>query len=397
MGVLGVIFYTSSSKNKYLRKFYRVVPALLMCYLIPSILNSLGVISKDHSNLYTISKNYFLPAALFLMTLSIDIKSLIKLGFKPIIMFLTGTLGILIGGPLSILIISFFSPETVGGVGHDAVWRGMSTIAGSWIGGGANQASMLEIFKYNPDKYGVMVLVDIVISGIWMALLLVGIGKREKIDRWLKADVSSIEDLKERTESYTKSIEKIPNLGDYIKILGLAFFVISFSHYMSKSITDWILESFSGMKNNTLASEFFWLVLISTSIGLLLSFTRAKKMQGYGASKIGNVFIYILVAVIGMKMDITEMFSQPGLLLVGMVWISIHASLLILMARLLKAPYFYLAVGSQANIGGAGSAPILAAAFHPSLAPVGVLLAVLGYFIGTYAAVICAYLMELAS
>ena len=196
MLALGFVFYTSSIKEGFWSKFYKIVPALLMCYLIPAILNSLGLIDDDTSQLYFVASRYLLPAALVLMTLSIDLKAIFNLGPKALIMFFAGTIGIVLGGPIAILLISAVSPETVGGVGPDAIWRGLSTIAGSWIGGGANQAAMLEIYEYNPDLYGGMVLVDIVVANLWMAIVLMGIGKNEKIDKWLKADNSAIEDLK---------------------------------------------------------------------------------------------------------------------------------------------------------------------------------------------------------
>jgi uncharacterized membrane protein len=139
------------------------------------------------------------------------------------------------------------------------------------------------------------------------------------------------------------------------------------------------------------------MVVIATTIGILFSFTKAKNYEGAGASKIGSVFIYILVATIGMKMDLGKVLENPGLIAVGFIWIGIHAGLMILVAKLIKAPYFFLAVGSQANVGGAASAPVVAAEFHPSLTSVGVLLAVLGYVVGTGGALFCAYLMEVAS
>jgi uncharacterized membrane protein len=134
----------------------------------------------------------------------------------------------------------------------------------------------------------------------------------------------------------------------------------------------------------------------ATTIGLILSFTKAREMEGAGASKIGTVFIYILVATIGMKMNVMEIFDHPGLFAVGGIWMAFHVGLLCLVGWLIKAPYFFLAVGSKANIGGAASAPVVAAAFHPSLAPVGVLLAVLGYALGTYGAWLCGVLMQAA-
>jgi len=128
-----------------------------------------------------------------------------------------------------------------------------------------------------------------------------------------------------------------------------------------------------------------------------LSFTRFRSYEGAGASKIGSVFIYFLVATIGLKMDINEAFKNAGLFGVGFVWMAIHVVLMILVAWLIKAPFFFLAVGSKANIGGAASAPVIAAAFHPALAPVGVLLAVLGYALGTYGAWLCGLLMQAAA
>jgi uncharacterized membrane protein len=214
---LGFVFYTESLKNGFWPKFYKIVPGLFMAYFIPAIFTTFGVISPEwkttsttgeiisnSSQLYYVASRFLLPAALVLMTLSIDLKAIFNLGSKALIMFFTGTVGVIIGGPLAILLISIFSPETVGGADFDAVWRGLSTLAGSWIGGGANQTAMLEIYKYNPAKYGGMVIVDIVIANVWMAILLIGIGKKDKINKWLKADTTAIEELKEKVIEFTQ-------------------------------------------------------------------------------------------------------------------------------------------------------------------------------------------------
>ncbi len=393
---LAVVFYTSNLKSAGWQKFYKYVPALLMCYLLPAILNSFGIISAKETGTYTMAKNYLLPVSLILMTLSIDLKAIMKLGGKSLIMFFTATVGIIIGGPLAILIMAKIWPATVDGAGVDAVWRGLSTLAGSWIGGGANQAAMLEVYEYNPEKYGAMVLIDIVVANIWMAVLLLGIGQNAKIDKWLGADASAIEELKLKVASFSEAVKKEAKLKDYIIILGVGFFLTSLAHFFSSHIVTFF-ESIPSFQNSSLTSGFFWVIVLVTTFGLLLSFTKARNLEGYGASKIGSVFIYILVATIGMKMDITKVVENPGLILLGLIWMAIHVILLIIVAKIIKAPFFFLAVGSKANIGGAASAPIIAAAFHPALAPVGVLLAVLGYALGTYGAVFCAKLMELAT
>jgi len=417
MIAIAFIFYTESKTSGFWFKFYKVVPGLFMAYMLPAVFTTLGWIAPDweritasgtlvaeSSQLYYVASRYLLPAALVLMTLSIDLKAVFNLGWKALIMFFTGTLGIVIGGPIAILLIATVSPETVGGIGPDAVWRGLSTLAGSWIGGGANQTAMLEIYGYNPKLYGGMVFVDIVVANIWMALLLIGIGKRKRINQWLKADTTAIEDLKQKVSAFTESVKKNPSLTDLMIMLGIAFGAVGFAHFSAGYLAPYFnsfVETFSSetLKNifTFLGSSFFWMISIATLIAIGLSFTKAKKYEGAGASKFGSIFIYILVATIGMKMDLKLIFDNTGLIAIGVVWMGIHALLLIMVAKLIKAPYFFLAVGSQANVGGAASAPIVAAAFHPSLATVGVLLAVFGYAIGTIAAIGCTILMTLAA
>jgi len=248
------------------------------------------------------------------------------------------------------------------------------------------------------------VFVDIVVANIWMALLLIGIGKRKRINSWLKADTTAIEELKERVSSFTESVKRNPSLTDLMIMVGIAFGTVSFAHFGAGYLAPLFDNYISGIESTTarniftfLGSSFFWMISISTLVAIALSFSKAKNYEGAGASKFGSVFIYILVATIGMKMDLKLIFDNTGLIAIGVVWMSIHALLLILVAKLIKAPYFFLAVGSQANVGGAASAPIVASAFHPSLATVGVLLAVFGYAIGTVAAIGCTILMTLAA
>ena len=247
-----------------------------------------------------------------------------------------------------------------------------------------------------------MVLVDIVVANILMGMILFGIGKRDKINRWLKADTTAIEDLKKKVSFFSNSNKRLPSLTDYMILLSLTFGTVAFSHLGADIISSVLSENFEAISNkssglSSFASKFFWMITIATFVGIGLSFTKARSYEGIGASKIGSIFIYILVATIGMKMDLTSIFDEPKLILIGLIWISIHAILLVVVAKLIRAPYFFLAVGSQANVGGAASAPVVAAAFHPSLATVGVLLAVFGYVVGTYGAMLCTWLMEYAS
>ena len=446
--VLALIFKTSSLDHPGWKKFYTYVPALLLCYFLPAFLHwPLGLIApewystglighlqelgvnlpsgfagysfneittflnengideasikafKGKSALYYMSSRYLLPASLILLCLSIDFKAIVNLGPKSIIMFFTATLGIILGGPIALLITSALFPDVIGGSPED-IWRGLSTVAGSWIGGGANQTAMKEIFEVGDNLFGTMIVVDVVVANIWMGFLLYGANITEKVDRWLKADTTAIDDLKKRIADYRSGIEQIPTTSAVFVLLGVAFGGVALAHWGKDVITPFMSqfkESLEAARLNSLMSGFFWLIVISTTLGLVLSFTRFKKLEGVGASRWGSVFIYVLVATIGMKMNLGEVFQNLGLFAIGLMWMAVHVILLLLVGKLIKAPFFFIAVGSQANVGGAASAPIVASAFSPSLAPVGVLMAVLGYALGTYGAIICAYLMQAVS
>ena len=392
--ILGFVFYTSSLNNKSWKRFYTFFPVLLVCYFLPSLLNLSGVIDSENSNLYYVASRYLLPCSLVLLTLSVDLREIYKLGSKALIMFFSGTLGILLGGPISILVVKYFFPSIVE-IDLSSLADGMTTIAGSWIGGGANQAAMMEVFNVDSVIFSKMVAVDILCANLWLAILLIGVNKNKFIDdKILGADSSAIEVIKNRIESYNLSISKIPELKDLIFIFSIGFGVTGFSHWMGENLSNYISVNYPSLSSLSLTSSFFWLVIISTTLGVILSFTKIRKLEGSGASKVGSLFIYILVLTIGLKMDLKAVFSDPGLFLIGFIWLGFHVLVLLITAKLIKAPFFYVAVGSQANVGGAASAPVVASAFHPSLAAVGVLLAVFGYAVGTYAAWLCGIIMK---
>lgn len=392
--ILGFVFYTSNLNNTIWKRFYTFFPVLLVCYFLPSLLNYLGLIDSSNSQLYFVASRYLLPCSLVLLTLSIDLKEISKLGSKALIMFFSGTIGILLGGPISILFVKYFFP-TIVDIDLTDLADGMTTIAGSWIGGGANQAAMMEVFQVDSKIFSKMVAVDIICANIWLAILLIGVNRNKYIDdNILNADSSSIVKIKDRIEAYNLSISKIPDLKDVIYICSIGFGVTGFAHFFGNIFSSYIADNYPSLSSLSLTSSFFWLVIISTSIGVILSFTRVRELEGSGASRVGSLFIYILVLTIGLKMDINSIFNDPGLFLIGFIWLGFHVIILLITAKLIRAPFFFVAVGSQANVGGAASAPVVASAFHPSLAAVGVLLAVFGYAVGTYAAWLCGIIMK---
>ena len=384
VAMLGLIFYTSARDTPFWRRFYAIVPTVLLAYFIPGLLNTLGIIDGAGSSLYAVARDYLLPTSLVLLTLSVDFGGIVRLGPKAVVMFLVGTVGVVIGGPIALTIGGMLDPSMLGDPGPEATWRGMAAQAGSWIGGGANQAAMKEVFDAGPEVFGKWVAVDIVMANLWLAALLFMAGRATAIDRWLRADTSAIDELKLRIEKFQLENQRVTSFADLSVILGLGFGATSLSHAIAGWLAPWLAERAPQLESYSLTSHFFWVVVIATAIGLGLSFTRARSYEGAGASKIGTMCLYVLIAAIGMQMDLRTVLSDPLLFVVGAIWLLIHAALLLIAARVIRAPVSFLAVGSQANIGGAASAPVVASAFHPALAPVGVLLAVLGYVLGTY-------------
>ena len=389
---LGAIFWTTKSSRPFWQRFYKYIPALVLCYFVPALYNSSGLIDGEHSKLYFIASRYLLPATLVLLTLAIDLPATLRLGPKALAMFFAAALSVVIGGPVALLLWKYVAPGSVDG----DLWRGMTAIAGSWIGGAANQAAMKEVFHIDANVFGVMVAVDVLFSYLWMAVLLWMAANHERIDRSLHADTTAIAALSDKMERLRLQHERIPSVADLMIMLGLAFGATGLSHALAAPLA----KAFAGVEwaeRLSLASEFFWVVVLATTFGLLLSFTRARQLEGAGASRVGSVFLYVLIATVGMQMNLSAVLTAPVLFGIGFTWIAFHAIAMLVVARLIRAPTFFLAVGSQANIGGAASAPVVAAAFHPSLAPVGVLLAVLGYALGTYGGWLCGQLMRLVS
>lgn len=393
--ILGLIFYTESLKS--FRVFYQFIPGLLLCYFIPGLLNTFNIIDGNSSKLYYVASRYLLPSVLILLTLSVDLKGILGLGPKALIMFLTGTLGVIIGGPVAILFTKTFFPEMVSEIGADQLWRGMTTVAGSWIGGGANQASMKEIFNVSDQAFSIFVVVDVLVANAWMAVLLILAGKQKSVDKFLGSDTRSIESLKLKMESEQKANAKLPTTTNLMIISAVGFGLCGLAHFLSDIIAPFIQINAPYLAKFSLTSGFFWLIVFATTFGVGLSFTKVRRLEHYGASKVATVMLYILVATIGMHMNVSEIFNHSGVFFIGFVWMLIHATLMLTVGKLIKAPLFFIAVGSQANIGGAASAPVVASVFHPSLASVGVLLAVFGYVLGTYGAWLCGQLMRLAA
>ncbi|MGR3809267.1 DUF819 family protein [Jiulongibacter sp. NS-SX5] len=393
ISILYFIFYLENSGGNLWQRFFKFFPPILLCYFLPGILNSLGVISGESSQVYPVVSRYLLPPCLLLFTLSLDLQMLKKLGIKAVLVFLAGTLGVILGGPIAVYLVKMINPESF----NAETWKGLSTIAGSWIGGGANQTAVKEVLMPSVDLFSQSVAVDILMAEGWLAVLLLGIANKDRLNRFFGGDARLIDEIRDKIAAEAESKSKNPAFIDLMKILAVGFGGTAIAYLCSDAITPFISENYPEMAKFSMTSGFFWVVVIVTLIGIILSQTKVREIEYTGASKIATVFLYILIASIGMQMNLVAIRDNPYLFLVGFIWILIHALFVIIAGKLLKVPYFFVAVGSQANVGGAASASVVAAAYHPALISVGVILSVLGYAVGTYAGFLTAQLLRIAS
>lgn len=354
---------------------FQFLPPLLFCYFVPSILQLTGVIDAHKTLFYKVATQYFLPASLLLFGLSLDAKALLKVGKPAIMVFLAGVFGIIIGAPIALALVGKAFPSVLEGRGSEEIWRGLATIAGTWIGGAANQTAMKETLQTSEGLFALMAVVDVVVAYGLMAVLLFCAKKHNLIDTWLRADNQQLVELNQRLENYKKTVQRPSEVQDLLFLMAIALGGVGIAH------------AFGG--------SFLGVVLWSTTLGIFLSFLPAiRQLEGVGASQWATVLLYLLITALGTKLDLQGIHKIPLFFLIAFIWILIHLACLLLMARWWRVPFFFVAVGSQAAIGGVASAPVVASAFQPSLAPVGVLLAILGSAIGTYCALVCAYLMK---
>jgi len=383
LAVLAGIFWLA--RHPVFGRLFKVVPSLVFCYFVPTALTTAGVIPSE-SPLYEWVKSFLLPAALMLLVLSLDVPGILRLGPKAVIMFLAGTAGVLLGGPIALLVTGPWLPA-------DA-WRGMSALAGSWIGGGANFVAIGQAAEVSDTLLATMVIPDVFVANIWMGVLLYLSAHQDRIDDWSGADPRAIRELERRMTDFQERTNRVATLADLMLIVALGFG----GAWVSYVLGLWLAEGLAAVPGLCWLSDALsastWKFIIVTTLGVALSFTRARGLEGAGASKIGSVMIYLLVACLGASADFRLILQAPALIVMGLVWISVHIVVLFGIGRLIRAPIFLIAVGSQANIGGAASAPVLAAAFHPALAPVGALLAVAGYVLGTYGGLVCMQLLK---
>jgi uncharacterized membrane protein len=375
--LLGAIFWLTGLPR--LQPLFRVTPAVIYAYFLPALSTSLGI-TPGSSPAYDWMVRFLLPISLMLLMVTVDVRAVARLGGKALIMMLAGSLGIIVGGPIALALLGAFLPEDT--------WMGMAALAGSWIGGAPNMVAIKESVGTPDSLMGPIIVVDTFFAYGWMGVLLFLSGFQTKLDALLHADTREIDALDDRLA--TSEGERRPlEIRDLAMILGLGF--------GGAALCIWLGDRMPTLGNPTIISHTTWTVILVTTIGLALSFTRARRLERVGASRAGYLALYLMLTAIGAQADLVKVVEAPLYLAVGVIWLGIHIAVLFAVARVVRAPLFFVATGSMANVGGVVSAPIVASVYRRSLAPVGVLMGVSGYFIGIYGALLCAWLLSLVA
>ncbi len=375
--LLGVIFWLAGVPR--LQPLFRVTPAVIYAYFLPALSTSLGIIPPS-SGAYDWMVRILLPVSLLLLMVTVDLRAVLRLGGKALIMMLAGSLGIIIGGPVALALLGAFLPPDT--------WMGLAALSGSWIGGAPNMVAIKESVGTPDSLMGPIIVVDTLFAYGWMGVLLFLSGMQARLDRWLRADTRDLDALDDRLE--TVDGERRPmEVRDLAMILGLGF--------GASAVCIWFGDRLPQLGDPTIISHTTWTVVLVTTLGLALSFTPARRLERAGASRAGYLALYLMLTAIGAQADLKKVVEVPLYLAVGVIWLAVHITVLLAVGRLVRAPLFFVATGSMANIGGVVSAPIVASVYRRSLAPVGVLMGVSGYLIGIYGALLCAWLLSLVA
>ena len=364
-----ILFFSENPRTK---KFFKFPPPLFWIYFVPMIVSGLGILPQQHA-IYPKITNTVLPAGLVLLLISTDIKAILKLGRPALVMMFTGSLGVMLGAPLVVMLFRPWLPA-------DA-WSGFGALSASWIGGSANMIAVKEAIHTPDAVFFPMIVVDTVVAYSWMGVLILLEGVQKKYDLWNHSDRGVVEELARRTASDEAAAKKF-EFQYALLILAVAFGGA------------WISNWLAGIMGN---GSFAWTIILASTLGILLSFTSLRKLEFHGASRAGYLFLFLVLTSIGTRASLSGILSAPILIVAGVVLVLVHAVFLLIVSRVARIPLCLAATASQANIGGPASAPIVAAAYEPALAPVGLLLGILGNVMGTYLGLITSQFCRWAS
>lgn len=364
-------------------KLFQYVPPLIFIYATPVFLNNLDVIPSA-SPVYDGLSEYVLPAFIVLMLIKVDVPSAVRIMGKGVIVMLMGTLGVVVGAAVAYAAVHrWLSPDA---------WTGFGALAGSWIGGTGNMAAVSVMLGTPPEEFGLAVLADNVVYLVWLPILLGSKNIADRFNRWTGVSDERVRMMEAASESALKE-ERPPQMRDFIYLAAIAIGVTWLCTILARMLFTNMMQVAPALE--VLLSESTWRILLITTVSLVLSVTPVSKLPV--ATSFGTAMIYVFVAGMGARASVAGFAQAPAFLLGAFIWIFVHGAFCLLGAKLMRVDVHSAAIASAANIGGAASAPIVAAFHRPSLVPVSILMALIGYALGNYVAPIAGHLARIVA
>lgn len=364
-------------------KLFQYVPPLLFIYATPVVLNNTGVIPAS-SPVYAGLSDFVLPAFIVLMLIKVNVPAAIRIMGKGVLVMLMGTLGVMVGGVVSYWIVHrWLAPDA---------WTGFGALAGSWIGGTGNMAATSQMLDTPPEQFGLAVIADNVIYLVWLPILLASRNFADRFNAWAKVPPDRIR-LMEAATSAVIEEERAPEMRDYIYLAAVAIGVTWSCTVLAAYLFGQMMVYAPAFE--VILSESTWRILLITTVSLSLSVTPVRRLPN--ATNLGTAMIYVFVAGMGARASIEGFTQAPAFLLGAFIWIFIHGAFCLVGARLFRVDVHSAAIASAANIGAAASAPIVAAFHRPSLVPVSILMALIGYALGNYLAPVTGHLARIVA
>lgn len=358
-----------------LRPVFDRLPALVWTYFLPMLSTTAGILPAE-SPVYRAVARYLLPASLVLLLLSSELKAIARLGRTALVVMTAGMIGIMLGGVAGFFVLRPWLPPEA--------WKAVGALVATWTGGSANLVAVANALSLSPELQGVLIIVDTVVAYTWMGFLISFAARQDAFDRWNGADRAVVAAVGARLAALRGREMRPPTVADMTLMVGLAVVLTAACLKLGSLLppVGQVLNAFS------------WAIVLLTTAALLLSLTPLARLEQAGASTLGYAGFYLLLASVGAQGDLRKVVSHPQFMLLGVIVILVHALLLFAALRLMRAPLFFLGAASQACVGGYSSAPLVAAIYHPAMAPVGLLLAVLGNVVGTYLGLAVAQLLS---
>jgi uncharacterized membrane protein len=375
---LAVLMMIASSivyiEKKSQHKLFEYLPAIVIIYFVVMLASTFGLWEKTESvtATYKSIKSNLLPAMIFLMLLLADMREIFKLGKKMLLTFLLASVSIALGfvGMFALFHTSFGAES----------WKAFAALSGSWMGGTANMVAIQGALNLPDSAMGYTLLIDSIDYAILVMILLALVPFAKRFNSWSKADTSIIDEVGERL-ALKEENKKPMDFTSLFFLLGASLLVSALAQYGAS-----FLPTTSFLTSTT------WIVIIATITGIGFAMTPLAKISG--SSELANIMLYLIVALIASRANFSELTQAPLYIFAGFVIIAIHVIIMIIFAKLFKLDLFSLGVASLANIGGVASAPILASAYSKALIPIGVLMAMMGYILGTFGGLMVGKILE---